>query len=180
MRTGDRDAVAALLRRYGPLVRSIGRRVLLDEAEADDLLQETFLYLHRKSELFDRSKGSARSWILQVAYTQAFLRRRKLKSHGLYRLKKVSTVVEGAGSSDNGEHCDRALEVLSARSIWQRIEKGLSVEQRETLRLHFYEGYTFQEIAEKLGHSYANVRNHYYRGLEKLRQHLAEIAGNRR
>jgi len=46
--------------------------------------------------------------------------------------------------------------------------------------LHFFEGYTFNEIAEKLGQSYANVRNHHYRGLEKLRKHLTDSELNRR
>jgi RNA polymerase sigma-70 factor (ECF subfamily) len=56
----------------------------------------------------------------------------------------------------------------------------LSEEQRETLRLHFFEGFTFEEIAEKLGQSYSNVRNHHYRGLEKFRKYLSEGALNRR
>jgi RNA polymerase sigma-70 factor (ECF subfamily) len=42
------------------------------------------------------------------------------------------------------------------------------------LRLHFFEGYTFAEIAEKLGQSHVNVRHHHYRGLEKLRKYLVE------
>jgi RNA polymerase sigma-70 factor, ECF subfamily len=179
-RSGDLEAVAVLFRRYGRLVRNIGRRILRDEAEAEDLLQETFLYLHRKSDLFDSSKGAARSWILQVAYTQALLRRRKMKSHGLYVLKGASDLAEGAASSDHGAHCARTIEVLSVQSVWRRIEESLTSHQRETLRLHFFEGYTFREIAEKQGQSYANVRNHYYRGLEKLRQRLCENAVNRR
>src|SRR5947208_16707561 len=84
VQTGDRDALALLFRRYAHPVRNIGQRILRDRAEADDLVQEVFLYIHRKSTLFDRSKGSARSWIIQVAYTQALLRRRQLKSHGFY------------------------------------------------------------------------------------------------
>jgi len=51
---------------------------------------------------------------------------------------------------------------------------SLTEEQQETLRLHFFEGYTFAEIAVRLGQSYSNVRNHHYRGLEKLRKYLAE------
>jgi RNA polymerase sigma-70 factor (ECF subfamily) len=45
----------------------------------------------------------------------------------------------------------------------------LSEEQRTTLRLHFFEGFTINEISEKLGQSRVNVRNYYYRGLERLR-----------
>jgi RNA polymerase sigma-70 factor (ECF subfamily) len=84
VQAGDRDALAQVFRRYAHPIRNVGQRILRDRAEADDLVQEVFLYIHRKSSLFDSSKGSARSWIVQVAYTQAFLRRRLLKSKGFY------------------------------------------------------------------------------------------------
>ena len=60
---GEESALAVLFRRYATLVRAVGQRMLRDSGEADDLVQEVFLYIHRRSELFDRSKGSARSWI---------------------------------------------------------------------------------------------------------------------
>jgi RNA polymerase sigma-70 factor (ECF subfamily) len=178
--TGDRDALALLFRRYAHPVRNIGRRILRDKAEADDLVQEVFLYIHRKSTLFDSSKGSARSWIVQVAYTQALLRRRQLKSHGFYLSGITDKAVECRQLSDRGADYDRSVEGIFGRNGWKKIVEGLTDDQRETFRLHFFEGCTFTEIAEKLGQSYANVRNHYYRGLEKLRNHLAEEELNRR
>ena len=81
---------------------------------------------------------------------------------------------------NNGADYDHTVEGLFGRNGWKNIVGDLTEDQRETLRLHFFEGYTFTEIAEKLGQSYANVRNHHYRGLEKLRRHLAEDELNRR
>jgi RNA polymerase sigma-70 factor (ECF subfamily) len=153
----DQGALSELFKRYARLIRAIGCQILRDRSEADDLVQDVFLYLHRKRSLFNASKGSARSWILQVGYTQALLRRRHLKSHGFY----------DCGAAGNGPEAEKVVEELTG-------------DQRETLRLHFFEGYTFTEIAEQLGQSYANVRNHHYRGLEKLRRHLAEDELNRR
>ncbi len=88
--------------------------------------------------------------------------------------------VECDQTSDKGAHYDRSVEGLFGRNGWKKIVEGLTADQRETLRLHFFEGYTFTEIAEKLGQSHANVRNHHYRGLEKLRKHVAEDELNRR
>ena len=82
--------------------------------------------------------------------------------------------------SDKGADYDHSIEGLFGRNGWKRIVEDLTQDQRETFRLHFFEGYTFPEIAEKLGQSYANVRNHYYRGLERFRRHLAEDQLNRR
>jgi RNA polymerase sigma-70 factor (ECF subfamily) len=170
---GDRDALALLFRSYAHVVRNVGRRILRDKDEADDLVQEVFLYIHRKSALFDSSKGAARSWILQVAYTQAFLRRRQLKSHGFYVSGSTDKAAECREQRDKGAHYDRTVEGLFGRNAWKAIVEDLTEDQRETLRLHFFEGYTFTEIAEKLGQSFANIRNHHYRGLEKLRKYLA-------
>src|SRR5882724_5935981 len=72
---GNRDALAALFLRHAGHIRNVGQKILRDATEADDLVQEVFLYLHKKCALYDPSKGTARSWLIQVAYTQAFLRR---------------------------------------------------------------------------------------------------------
>ena len=79
-----------------------------------------------------------------------------------------------------GTDYDHSLEGLFGRNGWRRLLESLSEEQRETLTLHFFEGYTFAEIAEKLGQSYANIRHHHYRGLEKFRKNLPEDVLNRR
>jgi RNA polymerase sigma-70 factor (ECF subfamily) len=177
---GDKEALSRLFRKYAGAVRSVGKRILRDAGEADDLVQEVFLYVHRKSALFDPSKGAARSWIFQVAYTQAFLRRRRLKSFGFYASGIADKLPEIAQRTHLGADYDQTVEGLFGRNGWRKILEALTEEQRETLRLHFFEGYTFNEIAEKLGQSYANVRNHHYRGLEKLRKHLADSELNRR
>ena len=171
---GREDALAGLFRRYASLVHSVGQRMLRDGGEADDLVQEVFLYIHRRSKLFDRSKGSARSWIFQVAYTQALIRRRQLKTHGFYSSPITDKTFENSSWGTKGTHYDNTVEGYFGRNGWRSVWDSLTEWQRETLRLHFYEGCTFTEIAEKLGQSYVNIRHHYYRGLEKLRKHADE------
>jgi RNA polymerase sigma-70 factor, ECF subfamily len=180
VQSGDREALGLLFRRYARPVRNVGHRILRDKAEADDLVQEVFLYIHRKSALFDSSKGPASSWIVQVAYTQALLRRRRLKSQGFYLSGITDKPAECDPGGDRGAHYDQTVEGLFGRNGWRRVLESLTEDQRETLRLHFFEGYTFEEIAEKLGQSYGNVRNHHYRGLEKVRKHLTDGELNRR
>jgi RNA polymerase sigma-70 factor, ECF subfamily len=172
--------LSELFKRYARLVRSVGHKVLRVKFEAEDLVQETFLYIHRKHSLFDPSKGCGRSWILQVAYTQAFLRRRVLKSQGFYLPGSSDRRSDHDCVTQAAQDYDCSVEGLFGRNGWKKIVDELTVDQRATLRLHFFEGYTFPEIAEKLGQSYANIRNHHYRGLERLRRHLVENAPNRR
>ena len=54
----------------------------------------------------------------------------------------------------------------------QKVFEELSENQRQTLRLFFVEGYTLGEIAVKLNQTRGNVKNHYFRGLEKLRKEI--------
>jgi RNA polymerase sigma-70 factor (ECF subfamily) len=173
---GRQEAIGYLFRRHARNIHAVGKRVLHDATEAEDLVQEVFLYLFRKSHLYDPAKGSARSWLVQIAYTQAFIRKRKLKPLGFY----VDCQDENLSSQSAPFECDRTLEALFGRNRWKSILEDLTGDQEQVLRLHFFEGYTFAEIAEQLGQSYANIRNHHYRGLEKLRKHLAENALNRR
>ena len=171
---GGQDAIGYLFRRHARAIHAVGKRVLRDAMEAEDLVQEVFLYIHRKAALFDKSKGSARSWIVQVAYTQAFLRRRHLKSRCFYSSVNIDNT--------NGRECitnavtdyDHSVEGLFGRNGWKEILGRLTADQQETLRLHFFEGYTLEEISEKMGQSHVNVRHHYYRGLDKIRRHITE------
>ena len=180
VRHEDRNALGLLFRRYAGSLHAIGRRILRDDSEAEDLVQEVFLYIHTKSAHFDSSKGTARSWIFQIAYTQAFLRRRTLKHHGLYSHGIVENAVGTETTAKPRADYDQTPEGLFGRNGWRKILESLTEDQRETLRLHFFEGCTFAEIAERLGQSYANVRNHHYRGLEKVRKHLGDGVLNRR
>jgi RNA polymerase sigma-70 factor (ECF subfamily) len=180
LRVGEQEAISELFRRHASAIYRIGRKMLRDSGEADDLVQEVFLYVYRKAELFDTSKGPARSWIFQIAYTQAFLQRRKLKSLGFYAPGIADDFRGDEPSTDSFVDYDQTVEGLFGRNGWKRIVEDLTEDQRETLRLHFFEGYTFTEIAEKLGQSFANVRNHHYRGLEKLRKYLVGNELNRR
>jgi len=169
----DKDALTHVFRRYAMLVRNVALRILGDEAEADDLVQDLFLFVHRKAVIFDRSKSSVRSWIVQMTYHRSIDRRRYLIGRNHYRnLELNGRHIEVARIGDSS--FDRAL--VSALD-GQRIEKALATlnpDQRETLRLYFYDGYTLQEIAARLGQSLGNVRHHYYRGLEALRKQVVE------
>jgi RNA polymerase sigma-70 factor (ECF subfamily) len=167
----DRDALAILFRRYSRLVRGIALRILGDASEADDLLQDVFLFVHRKVAVFDPNKGSFRSWILQMTYQRAIDRRRYLCSRHFY----THLDLEGAGEITDhrqGREEDELLRGSVGNATIRELLDTLTEDQRDTLTLHFFEGYTFDEIARKLGQSFGNIRNHYYRGLDKLRKQM--------
>lgn len=168
---GNGDALASLFQRYALLVRSIASRILRNSAEAEDLVQDLFLFIQRKCRTFDGSKSSARSWIVQMTYHRAIERRRYLTTRQFYSSERS----DASGDSVVGiptTESDYSAEAVFGRNGLEKLLESLSQDQRETLRLHFFEGYTMAEIATKLGQTHGNVRNHYYRALEKLRKQM--------
>ena len=179
---GSREGLALLFRRYAQLVRAVAYRVLRDAAEADDLVQDVFLLVHRLCGTFDSSKGSARFWILQMTYRRAISRRRYLTSRHFYTRVDLEDV-EGDLTDPRiaTTQIEESIDARNENASLQKVFDELSENQRQTLQLFFVEGYTFDEIAEKLGQSRGNIKNHYFRGLDRLRKHIfsSKLAGSR-
>jgi RNA polymerase sigma-70 factor (ECF subfamily) len=177
---GSREALAQLFRRYARIVRGVAYRVLHDACEADDLLQDIFLLVHRLARSFDSSRGSARFWILQMTYRRAISRRRYLNSRHFYTRVDLDDVgTELADPRTSMAEIEGVIDATRGNGGLQKVFEELSENQQQTLKLFFVEGYTFDEIAAKLGQSRGNIKNHYFRGLERLRKHLfsGKLAG---
>lgn len=171
LREGDEEGLNHLFGRYARLLRSIAARILQDSAEAEDLVQDLFLFIQRKAGTFDSSRGSARSWIVQMAYQRAIERRRYLAARHFYAQAALQSEVESVVSKPTIED-DYSPETVFGRNGLQKVFAELSEDQRETLRLYFFEGYSLAEVSRKLGQSVGNVRHHYYRALNKLRKEM--------
>ena len=172
VRVGDKDALACLFRRYARLVRCVALRILGDSSEADDLLQDMFLFIHRKAGIFDPIKCSARSWIVQMTYHRAIDRRRYLNSRHFYTRLELSETKELSDRYSAETEDVESFAYAVGNTTISTVLDTLTDDQRNTLSLHFVEGFTFAEIAVKLDQSVGNIRNHYYRALEKLRKQM--------
>lgn len=168
---GGSQTVGRLLGGYARAVWSVAFRILRDAAEAEDLVQDLFLFIQRKCGIFDRSKSSQSSWIIQMAYQRAIERRRYLSARHFYDPKESKSDVDSLVAKPTTED-DYSPDVVFGRNGLKKVVEALTEDQRETLKLYFFEGYTFAEIAKKLGQTLGNVRNHHYRGLNKLREQM--------
>src|SRR6201988_3793775 len=166
---GSREALAILFRRYARLVRGVALRVLKDASEADDLVQDVFVLIQRLCRTFDGSKASVQFWILQMTHRRAVSRRRYLNSRHFYTQMELDDQSFQVAESRPG-HFDDPIDQILAELDLQKMFGTLSEDQRKTLRLHFIEGYTLDEIAKMLGQTKGNVRHHSFRGLERLRR----------
>jgi RNA polymerase sigma-70 factor (ECF subfamily) len=170
---GDREAVGRLFDRYARLVFGIAMRMLRDRGEAEDLVQEVFLELYEKAKAFDPSKGSGRSWLVQMAYRRALDRRSYLARRGLH------TGTEMTGPQNALQEGLRFEERIAARLTGEQIHACfdyLTESQRRTLEMYFFEGFNLREISERVCETLENTRHYYYRGLERLRRAAAALA----
>jgi RNA polymerase sigma-70 factor (ECF subfamily) len=178
---GNRDALSIQFRRCARTVRSIAYRAVRDAAEADDLVQDIFLLVYRDSKAFDSAKGTARNWIFQIAYRRAISRHRYLSSRHFYNRVDMDDVAELGDPQTGTGQAENVIEEMFGEAGFHRLFEELSRNQRETLRLHFFERYSLAEIAAKLGQSRGNIKHHYFRGLERLRKHFSsgKLPGDR-
>lgn len=160
---GSKDALTLLFRKYRRSVLNVARRILRDPSEAEDLCQEVFLLVFQKAKLFDPNRGTASSWIIQIAYHRAMNRKQYLAFRQHYQAHELNE--EQLAS----QHDPHLIDELSARGLVERLRRELTPDQQRTLELHFGEGYSLREIAEKTGQTLGNTRNHFYRSLERLR-----------
>jgi RNA polymerase sigma-70 factor, ECF subfamily len=173
VKQGVREALSILFRRHARTVRSVAHRILHDEAEAEDLVQDVFIFIFRKASLFDASQGTARSWIIHVTYHRAFDRRRYLNSRHFYTSQELEEkVLRVIDSREEVPFYERSMEGIFGNEMTERLNARLTAEQRETIQLYFFEGYALREISQLTGRSLVTVRNHYYRGLERLREYV--------
>jgi RNA polymerase sigma-70 factor, ECF subfamily len=163
---GSKEALGVLFRRHGRAVFSVAWRILRDESEADDLRQDVFLYLFERAKLYDPRKATALSWIIQVTYHRAIDRRRFLGFRQHYKLEALNEQRIGPAAAEV------STDQLDGKAILNKLRGQLTSDQQQTLELHFFEGYSFREIAEKTRQPIGNVRHHYYRALERLRSNL--------
>lgn len=179
IRLGRKEALGLLFRRHARAVRHVAYRILRNEAEAEDLVQEVFVFVYRKAALFDPSRGGARSWIFQAAYHRAIDRRRYLASRHFYTSSELEeAAIWLRDTKGRSSFYEDTLEGTLGEEKLRRMWEALSEDQRQVLELHFFSGDTLEEAAVKTGQTVGNIRNHYYRGLEKLRKQIFSSSRN--
>ena len=167
---GERRAFDELFNRLAPRVHGFFLRSF-SEAVADDLMQTTFLKLHRARADF-RSGATVRPWLFAIA---ARVRLDELRRK--YQLPESAGEEELARAEDGQANPDRSG-VLDG-DVRDRVRAAVSSlpeSQRVIVHLHRFEGLTFPEIARALGVTEGAVKLRAFRAYEKLRQALADIA----
>ena len=163
----DSKALELLFDRYSPLVFGIALRILNDHSEAEEVVQEAFFYVYQRALIFDPLKGSAKGWIVQVAFSRARDRKAHLSRRGFYSGTDIDSLDDTLlGQNDVEREIGARLDFSQLQCAFE----DLTHMQRQTLEMFYFEGMELREISERLHEPFGNVRHHFYRGLERLRK----------
>jgi RNA polymerase sigma-70 factor (ECF subfamily) len=160
---GDRDAFAVLFGRYAGKVKSYLMRLGANGAIAEDLAQDVMVSIWRRAGSYDPAKAKASTWIFVVARNAWIDRLRREKVELAYR---GSTIV--TEESDEESPDEAVVRAQSEERIRAALET-LSEEQRQVVRLSFFEDRPHSEIAERLSLPLGTVKSRLRLALIKLR-----------
>ncbi len=156
------DAAFQLLyRRHQPRLQRVVYAVLLDRDEAADVVQETFLKLHRSPP----PQAMVEAWLVRVALNAALSWRRRILRFN--RPSPAPTVTSRTPERD--AQANQGLEVM--RRAWQ----GLPPLQRAAIALHVDQGFEPQAVAEALNITPNHARVSLHRALKSVRTQLASV-----
>jgi RNA polymerase sigma-70 factor (ECF subfamily) len=189
---GSEAALAALYDRYVDAIFATATRLTTDRQVAEEVVQETFLALWNRAELYDPAVGSLATWLRTIARNRTVDRLRaagrrpnlvplsaasgedEQDGAALDRLVATGTVLGGAsvGPGPEGE-----LAATELRGILQQALAELPESERTAIVLAYREELTQTEIADRLGWPLGTVKTRTRRALLRLREALAEELG---
>jgi RNA polymerase sigma-70 factor, ECF subfamily len=159
-------ALAEVYRRHGGAVHALAKRVLRSEPLADDVTQEVFLSLWREPERFDAARGGLRTYLLTLAHNRAV---DVLRSESTRSLREERSARETARTGYDLER--HAWDLVLAEQVHEALAE-LPDAERDAIRLAYFEGRTYREVASILGQPDGTVKSRIRTGLRRMRASL--------
>jgi RNA polymerase sigma-70 factor (ECF subfamily) len=189
---GSQDALAAIYDRYGDAVYAAAGRLTSDRQVAEEVVQETFLALWNRAELFDPNTGSLAAWLHTIARNRTVDRLRAAgrrpnlvplssaagaDEHDTAALERIAASGTVLGGADLGLGPEGELEAAELREVIRGALADLPEHERTALVLAYSSELTQSEIAERLGWPLGTVKTRTRRALMRLREVLSEELG---
>jgi RNA polymerase sigma-70 factor, ECF subfamily len=170
----DPEALSQLYDRYNGILKALILRVIHNEAEAEDLLQEVFLEIWSQAKNFSSKKGKPLGWMVTLARRRATdgLRKKKAYVRAEERLQAESEQQPGAWVHNVTE---AAIHSGDARFLMGRVLNSLPEAQRATVELAFFYGMSQREIAANTNTPLGTVKTRLELGLKKIYDALKEL-----
>ena len=170
------EALAQLYDRYNGILKALILRVIHNEAEADDLLQEIFMEIWNQAKNFSSQKGKPLGWMVTLARRRAIdgLRRKQAYARAEERLQNETEQQPDAWVHNSTEE---EIVLSDTRSLIRNVISGLPPAQQQAIDLAFFRGMSQREIAAKTNTPLGTVKTRLELGLKKIYDGLKELRG---
>jgi RNA polymerase sigma-70 factor, ECF subfamily len=164
----DESALAALYQRHGDTLRSIIESVIHEQAEAEDVLQETLLQVWKQARNYAPRVGKPLGWLTTITRRRAIDRLRRRQAYIRVKDRYEEQLNEGPTGGSTTVDGDAEMEKADLRSYLREQMASLPQYQREALELSFFTGMSHREIAASTNHPLGTVKTRLELGLQKL------------
>jgi RNA polymerase sigma-70 factor (ECF subfamily) len=173
---GNREALNLLIKRYLTPIFNYALSFVKDAATAEDLTQEVFVKVWKKIKKFD-NQYKFKNWLYAIAKNTSldYLKKNKAISFSELNLVDDNLLFEDL-IKEAGLSAQEKLELAHETSILNSAVDKLPEKYKETVKLHYLEGFKFREIADSLKESIETIKSRNRRALIYLRKLLNKTA----
>jgi RNA polymerase sigma-70 factor (ECF subfamily) len=168
---GDRRAFGQLYDRSSPVLFTLSLKMLGDREEAEDLLQEVYTEVWRKSVRYDERRGTPMAWLITLTRSRGIdrIRARTSRGHGMTESIEDAPIADMQGHNPTPFDQQADAEV---RGFVMKALVELPAAQRQALELAYYHGLSHSEIAERLKEPIGTIKTRIKLGMSKLKTAL--------
>ncbi|TDK23593.1 sigma-70 family RNA polymerase sigma factor [Arthrobacter crusticola] len=160
----DQEAFAAFYAQTSRRVYGLARRVLIDPELSEDATQEVYLQVWNSAGRFDPAAGSPMAWLMTLAHRRAVDKVRSEQSS----TDREARYGAATQTIDHDDVVDTVTQRLEAETVVKCLDT-LTDTQQESVRLAYYGGLTYREVAEKLGVAVPTIKSRIRDGLIRLK-----------
>lgn len=163
LKQGSRDGFNHLYENYSAVLFGVIRRIIFDEATAQDVLQETFVKIWNNIGQYDPAKGRIYTWMINIARNSAI---DKLRSRGEIMKGKIQTGEDVVFNVQHSKQTEQLTDAIGLRDV----VAGLKPEYESIVDLAYYKGFTLDEISKTLDIPLGTVKTRMRAAMQQLRQ----------
>ena len=166
---GDRAALQTVYRLTSAKLFGVALRILGERSEAEDVLQEVYVAVWRKAADFDADRASPMTWLIAIARNRAidWLRATRVSRH-------MEPIEEAHEVADSAVGADSALASAQDHARLHGCLEGLAAHERGALRGAFFDGNTYEQLAERMKVPLGTMKSWIRRAMIKLKSCLEQ------
>ena len=165
---GDETALEEVYRLHGGAVKALARRILRDDALAEDVVQDVFVSFWNGSHKYDPDRGSIRTYLITIAHRRAV---------DIVRSEEArSAREEKAPAADPPVDLENEVWIRAQSEQVRNAVAGLNPVERDAISLAYFGGLSYVEVARTLGQPEGTIKSRIRSGMRKLSDELGSVA----